>query len=225
MNLYLVALKPASMKPSAVLLFSACISLASCTTNENKATNNDTPKTVTAKTITPYTLPIPDAWTTEIIQFPIDFAPGIPFHGTEDLRFAKGWGDITSEEHWAYAFLWWLDGKQQISDTVLQQYLAEYYSGLVKKNIVERSIPQLKQVPTTAHIRTTTTASNDIATYTGTIEMLDYLAQTPMTLNIVIHQKDCAADKTALLIQISPKPADHAVWKALEAVNEGFVCK
>jgi len=204
--------------------FIAFTTFASCTNNPQL---KDKTNIAAAKDSTGgYTLPIPAGWTTEKIIFPINFAPQINYDGTEDLRFAEGWEDIASEEHWTYAFLWYLDGKPVINDSTLQQNLTDYYSGLVKSNIDKRMIPAFKVVPTVAKISTTTTAVNDIATFSGTIKMLDYIAQTPMTLNAVIHLKNCSApNKSILFFQISPKPTDHAVWKELNKLNEGIICK
>ncbi|MBL4705559.1 MAG: hypothetical protein JKY54_13630 [Flavobacteriales bacterium] len=38
----------------------------------------------------------PDNWKSEIIPFPLGFAPSIDFVGIEDLRFSPGWKDSTS---------------------------------------------------------------------------------------------------------------------------------
>ncbi|MCW3093565.1 MAG: hypothetical protein JWP81_4634 [Ferruginibacter sp.] len=197
--------------------------LTSCNNN----TGDHKSKTVAA-TNTPtasYYLQTPMGWTTERISFPIDFAPAISYKGTEDLRFAKGWGDINSDEHWCYAFVWWLDGKPAINEMVLQQNLTEYYNGLVKRNIIERKIPQNKVIPTEVIVKKIATTSGDIVTYTGTIQMLDYLDEKPILLNCTIHVKSCdTKDHTALLFQISPKPRDHAAWKPLEMLNLNFSC-
>ena len=66
------------------------------------------------KTVFSYKLDVPAGWNVERIPFPIDFAPGINYTGVEDLRFTPGWEDLTSEEHWSYAFLWWLDEGQRL---------------------------------------------------------------------------------------------------------------
>ncbi|CAN5753703.1 hypothetical protein BH10BAC2_BH10BAC2_07290 [soil metagenome] len=191
------------------------IMLSSCSNNTNNKVSNDSIViTDSTKKITSYELTIPAGWTTERILFPIDFAPQIQYTGVEDLRFANGWGDISSEEHWSYAFLWWLDGKPVITDTALQENLTNYYSGLVKRNITSRSIPAFKVVSTVAKINTATTATGDIATFTGTIDMLNYIAQTPMTLNCIIHIKDCGReDKTAIFFEVSPQKATHDIGK------------
>src|SRR5215471_14982261 len=65
----------------------------------------------------PYFLPTPQGWTSEIIPFPIEFAPSINYSGVEDLRFTAGWGNAQTDEYWSYAFLWWLEGSPEINET------------------------------------------------------------------------------------------------------------
>lgn len=231
LNLYLVITNATSMQsnhfsnlmPLAVLF----IMLSSCSNNKDSKKSNDSiAATDSTIAIPSYELPKPAGWTTERIFFPIDFAPQIPYTGVEDLRFTNGWGDISSEEHWCYAFLWWLDGKPVITNTALQENLTHYYEGLVKRNITNRSIPAFKVVPTVAKINTATTASGDVATFTGTIDMLNYMAQTPITLHCIIHIKDCGReDKTAIFFEVSPQKSTHAIWQTLNDLNQNLLCK
>jgi len=102
--------------------------------------------------VTPYKLDIPSGWSTERFPFPFDFAPQIPYKGMEELRFAPGWEDSVSEEHWAYAFLWWLEGKPQQTSEKLETHLQDYYNGLIGRNIIPRKIPREKLVPVKANL-------------------------------------------------------------------------
>jgi len=46
--------------------------------------------------------------------------------------------------------------------------------------------------------------------------MLDYMTQTPMVLNTIIHEKKSAeGDHTALFLEFSPKPVTHPIWMEL----------
>jgi hypothetical protein len=171
----------------------------------------------------PYKLDTPRGWTTEHFSLPPEFAPQIPYKGTEDLRFAHGWEDGASEEHWAYAFLWWLEGRPQLTTERLQTCLKEYYSGLVEMNIASRKIPKEKLVPVRTSFRIVTTYSGDKTTFSGTVYMLDYLTQTPMTLNVIVHWKYLRApDHTAVFFEVSPKPLDHHIWQQLNELNKGL---
>ncbi|HSZ87143.1 MAG TPA: hypothetical protein VK787_14015 [Puia sp.] len=172
-----------------------------------------------------YNLPAPDGWGVERFSFPIEFAQQIPYKGIEDVRFAPGWGDNTSEEYWAYCFLWWLNPDAKIDAASLQEDFKEYYSGLIARNIEPRKIPKEKLFPTVATIKKIKTMDGDVETFSGTINMLDYMKQQPMVLNAVIHKTICASQNhITLFVEVSPQPATHAVWQKMNAIFAEFKC-
>ncbi|HTJ50233.1 MAG TPA: hypothetical protein VL443_12300, partial [Cyclobacteriaceae bacterium] len=173
-----------------------------------------------------YNLIKPAGWEMERFPLPPDFASQINYKGVEEVRFSPGWGEIKSEEHWSYSFLWWLDGTPKIDAVILQSNLKAYYSGLVARNITRRNIPANKIVPTIATIKKIKPAPGDLETYNGTISMLDYHAQEPMILNCIIHVKDIkATNHTAIYFEISPKPFSHTIWKKMNEIGESFTIK
>ncbi len=201
------------------------ILMLSCNGNETTAASPE--KEVVADTVNkmPYNLAIPAGWTTERIDFPISFAPSISYTGTEDLRFAKEWGKNNSDEHWAYAFLWWLDGKVKVDTATLRTDLTAYYSGLVQQNVREQNIPAVKLVPTTVEVNAVAALPGDKSTFTATVHMLNYQVQEPMVLNCIIHVRQCDGSRhTAILFTISPKEKSHPVWGQLDAINNDFSC-
>jgi hypothetical protein len=173
----------------------------------------------------PYDLIIPWNWDVEHFSLPPDFASQIIYKGVEDLRFTPGWGDSTSEEHWSYAYLWWLDGNPKIDAVKLQENLKTYYTGLVGRNIISRKIPANKLVPVNVTIKKIKTTPDDIETYSGEIHMLDYMTQRPIILNTLIHKKNCELQKhTAVFVEISPKPLSHPIWQQFDKIEKGFQC-
>jgi hypothetical protein len=174
--------------------------------------------------VAPYHLSIPAGWTTEHFSLPPEFAPKITFQGVEDIRFAPGWGDSKSEEHWTYSFLWWLDGSPKVDASILQANLKAYYEGLVSGNIA--GVPANKLVPTTVNVKKAATAPGDLETFNASISMFDYHTQQPMTLNCLVHIKECKDQKhTAIYFELSPKPFTHPVWKKMTLVGDSFSCK
>lgn len=176
--------------------------------------------------VSPYTLPSPTGWAEERFSLPPDFAPEIVYKGVEEVRFAGGWGDVKSEEHWSYCFLWWLEGTPKIDALTLQSSLKAYYTGLVARNIERRHIPADKIIPTVAVIKKIKTISDDLETYSGTVRMLDYHSNEPIVLNCMIHVKDIKVlNHTAIYFEISPKPFSHIVWKEMSKIGNGFDIK
>jgi hypothetical protein len=89
----------------------------------------------------PWTLPA--GWRTEVIKFPLDFAPAIAHRGAEVLRFPPGFFDPASGNYWSYAFIWRTEDPAQLDAAALGDELTAYFRGLIdavdeKKRITAR---------------------------------------------------------------------------------------
>ena len=174
----------------------------------------------------PYHLPIPKGWTIERFLIPISFAPQISYKGVEDIRFTPGWGNIKSEEYWTYAFLWYLDGSPKTDANIIAANLKAYYTGLVEINSESFKVPAEKLIPVLTSLKEMQTAKGDLKTYTGTIELLDYMQHKSIKLNSIVHLKSCPKDdKTLLFFELSPKPFTHNNWLLLNQLWLDFECK
>lgn len=174
----------------------------------------------------PYSFAIPDGWRAEGVALPPPFAPRFGLKGMDDLRFPRGWRDPTSDEYWSFAYLLWLDGGQKIDIPILQDNLKIYYEGLIANAVARDHISADKLVPVQVKFKKTDTERDDRETYTGTIDMLDYMAQKPMTLNCMVHVKtSCVAqDHIPIFFELSPKGFDHPIWEGLRYMNDKFGC-
>ncbi|MEO6733582.1 MAG: hypothetical protein ABIN01_20330 [Ferruginibacter sp.] len=174
----------------------------------------------------PYHLAIPKDWTIERFLIPISFAPKIPYKGVEDIRFSPGWANVKSDEYWTYAFLWYLDGSPETDAKIIAENLRAYYTGLIEVNRESHKVPVEKLIPVLTSFKETQVGKGDIKTYTGTIEMLDYMQQKPIILNCITHLKSCTeTNKTILFYELSPKPFTHKNWQSLDELWGGFKCK
>src|SRR5579863_5979229 len=75
--------------------------------------------------------PLPAGWRSEVIPFPLDFAPTLAHRGVEELRFPPGMFDPTSPARWSYAFAWRLDDTAALAPGELAAELTAYFKGLV----------------------------------------------------------------------------------------------
>jgi hypothetical protein len=176
----------------------------------------------------PYHLSIPANWTIERFLIPISFAPKIPYTGVEDIRFAPGWGNVKSEEYWSYAFLWYLDGMPETSCAIIEDNLKEYYTGLIHINTDSAklgAIPEkLRQVKTS--FKEIQADKGDLKTFTGKVEMLDYMQLKLITLNCIVRMRTCSQEnKTILFYQLSPKPYSDKIWLSFNQLWLDFACK
>lgn len=174
----------------------------------------------------PYHLSIPKDWTIERFLIPISFAPQISYKGVEDIRFTPGWGNVNSDEYWTYAFLWYLDGSPKTDAKIIADNLTAYYTGLIEINRENYKVPVEKLIPVLTSFKETKADKGDLKTYTGTIEMLDYMQQKPIILNCTVHLKSCPEEnKSILFYELSPKPFTHKNWQSLNQLWLDFKCK
>jgi hypothetical protein len=174
--------------------------------------------------VPPYKLDYPKGWSFERFEMPPEFAPKMSFKGVEELRFPPGWGDSTSGEHWSYAYLWWIKGTASVNTAAIEENLDALYSGLINRNILTRKIPLDKQVPTKINIKEVKKAPADLNTYNGTIHILNYITQTPIILNAIIHVRQCSLGHIVVLVEVSPKPYNNSIWAQLNQLIEDFNC-
>jgi hypothetical protein len=173
----------------------------------------------------PYNLPVPKDWTIERFLIPISFAPQISYKGVEDIRFTPGWAKVKSDEYWTYAFLWYLDAPPKTDAKIIAENLKAYYTGLIRSNTDSARIATEKIIPVITSFKKTLTDKGDLETYTGTIEMLDYMQRKPITLNCIVHLKACPEDnKTILFYELSPKAFTHNNWLSLNQLWLDFKC-
>jgi hypothetical protein len=87
--------------------------------------------------------PVPPGWRSEVIPFPLEFAPSIAHRGVEDLRFPPGFFDPSAADYWSYAFTWHTDDPGVLDAGALGAELTAYFAGLIdavddKKRITAR---------------------------------------------------------------------------------------
>lgn len=174
----------------------------------------------------PYHLAKPKDWGIERFLIPISFAPQILYKGIEDIRFAPGWAKAKSDEYWTYAFLWYLDGSVKMDEKIIAENLKAYYTGLFRVNTDSTKIDATTLSPVITSFKKAPTGKGDLETYTGTIEMTDYMQRKPITLNCKVHLRSCPkSNKTIVFYELSPKSFTHNNWLSLDQLWSGFKCK
>lgn len=174
----------------------------------------------------PYHLSLPKDWGLERFLVPMSFAPQILYKGVEDIRFTPGWAKTKSDEYWTYAFLWYLDGSVKTNKKIIERNLKAYYTGLFTVNSDSAKVAAWKLKPVITAFKKVPADKGDVTTFTGTIEMIDYMQQKSITLNCKAHLKYCKdEDKTILFYELSPQPFTHTVWSGLGKLWSDFRCK
>jgi len=164
----------------------------------------------------------PDNWQSEIIPFPLNFAPTIDFVGFEDLRFSPGWSDSTSQEFWAYSFAWYIEMDSAMTVSKLTKSFNNYYDGLMGVDLHNQAdITNSTQLDKTLCLFVKTNAG-----FTGKMRVYDaFFTKDYMTLNIMVKESFCPKmNKQIIFCNISPKDFDHAVWKIFNDVRLKVRC-
>jgi hypothetical protein len=106
---------------------------------------------------------LPTGWRSEVIPFPLDFAPTLAHRGFEEIRFAPGMFDPAAPGYWSYAFVWRTDDDAQLDEAALGSELTAYFRGLIaavddkhriaaRDEIVARAVRDGDRFKLTAHI-------------------------------------------------------------------------
>ena len=172
----------------------------------------------------PYNYKAPAGWSPEMILFPLDFAPAIPYKGFEDLRFAPGWGDPNSDEKWQYTFLWWLDGSYTFTEKTLTHDIEAYFTGLTRQRAIAEKLDMNAWTPAKAQVQKIATAGGDTDTYTATVHIFDsQVTKKPGVLYIKIHLKKRAdKNRTIVLFEVAANPCISAIWKESDMINNNL---
>ena len=167
-------------------------------------------------------LSAPDNWQSEILTFPLGFAPTIDFVGFEDLRFSPGWADSTSQEFWTYTFVWYIEKDSAMTESKLTESFNIYYDGLMGVGLKN----QKDTTNSNKLDRTLCLFVKTLEGFSGKMRVYDrFFTKDYMTLNIKVRESFCpATNKQIVFCDISPKAFDHEVWSIFDEVKLKVVC-
>ncbi len=167
--------------------------------------------------------PVPAGWKHETIPFPLDFAPGLPFRGVEELRFAPGFFDPKSSTYWSYAFAWSLESPPRFDAPTLSATLREYFSGLATAVGKDK----FRMDPQRFRVDLAPRNEDGRTMLAGKIESYDpFVTGEPIELEVEARLRDCPrAGGPVIVFLLSPKPIGDPVWGDLRACAAGFCCE
>ncbi len=166
--------------------------------------------------------PVPSGWKHETFKLPPDFAPTLPYQGTEELRFMPGFFSATAPDYWSYEFVWWLDHSPPFDAEGVATNLTAYFRGL------STEVGGSKYHFDPARYRTvlTTVPSSASPRLTGQVFTYDpFTTGLPITLNVEAELRFCAGSgKFGIVLILSPQDTASDVWKALRATAASLKC-
>jgi len=168
-------------------------------------------------------IPAPANWRQETFNFPLAFAPSIPYEGTEHVRFAPGWGQFAADTGFSYVFLWSLKSKPVTTED-LEDYLEAYFAGLMKGVAPAREL-KTPNTPTAAALHPMTPVPGWSQAYGVQVRTWNAFSKgEPLLLHGEISQRDCGGDRMQIFFVFSKAKRDHAIWQPLRKAREATQC-
>lgn len=163
-------------------------------------------------------LSAPENWQSERIDFPLGFARTINFTGFEELRFAPGWSDSTSQEFWTYTFVWYIDNDTSLTAASLATTMDMYFDGLM--GVAEDA------TDSSPVSKTRSLFHDKPGGYEGRIMVHDaFFTKENMTLYVKVREDTCTqAGKRLYSLELSPQSFEAAVWSIFEEVELTISC-
>ncbi len=158
----------------------------------------------------------PENWRSEVLTFPLEFAPEINLSGFEDVLFAPGWNKKESEQFWMYHFTWFLDTKEPMTVDFLEKNMKLYYEGLASavlkgdtdSNALEQDIEAVCLFVKTDK------------GFLGKLNVYDpFFTKDTIVLNMKVGESFCQKTKKHVVsFDISPRPVSDSVWQFFDAI-------
>jgi hypothetical protein len=165
----------------------------------------------------------PDNWRAQSFQFPLGFAPSIPYEGTEYVRFSPSWARFSEDDAFTYVLLW--DLKRKPLDTAeLERALNVYFDGLMEVATRTRKIDdpgtvsQVSLHPMAAPEGWASALGGRVWTWNA------FSKGEPLVLNLEITQRACSADRSQLFFAISKAARDAKAWNELRRIRAATGC-
>ena len=170
--------------------------------------------------------PIPAGWKSEIIPFPLDFAPSIPYHGREILRFAPKFFDAKAPTYFSYAFAWVLEDRPPpaLEDRALEKDLVTYFRGLCQAVGGEKF--HFDQDHFKAHLEEAQPRRASARSSRGEAALYDPFGDgRSLTLALAVDVFDCPKNGPRVaLFTASPAPEGAPIRAELEARAREATC-
>jgi len=167
-------------------------------------------------------VPAPPDWRKETFDFPLRFAPSIPYEGKEHVAFAPGWDKFDADTGFSYVFLWNLKTKPFNADD-LEDYLETYFDGLMTNVGRARELLD-KKVKTNAAAHPLMGVSAWTQSFGAEVRTWNAFSRgEPLLLWGEVTQRDCG-ERMQVFLAFSKSPRDHAIWDRLRAVRDATTC-
>jgi hypothetical protein len=168
-------------------------------------------------------IPAPEGWRRESFQFPLAFAPSIPYEGTEEVRFSPAWSKFAAEDGFTYLFMW--DIKRVPMEAAhLERALAVYFDGLMENVARGRKLDELP-LHAAIVLHPLRAPAGWREAYAGAIHTWNAFGKgEDLRLHTEISQRACGDDRMQVFFAVSKAKRAEAPWDELRRIRTATDC-
>ena len=166
----------------------------------------------------------PSSWRAQSFAFPLQFAPSIPYEGTEHVRFGPSWSHFADEDAFTYVVLWDLKRKP-LDPAELERALDVYFDGLMELATRTRKIDDPGTVSQVS-LHPMSTPEGWSSGLGGRVWTWNAFSKgEAIVLNLEITQRACTPERTQVFFAISKAARDKAPWNELRRIRGATGCE
>ena len=167
-------------------------------------------------------IPTPEKWRKESFDFPLVFAPSIPYEGKEHVRFAPSWTRFGDETGFTYVFMWDLKAKPVTPEDV-EEYLEAYFNGLMKNVGLQRNVAD-KEVKTSAAVHPMAMLEGWGQGYGVEVRTWNPFSKGErLLLHGEVGHRYCG-ERMQIFFAFSKARRDRPIWEGLRAARKATSC-
>jgi hypothetical protein len=165
----------------------------------------------------------PDDWRKETFKFPLQFAPSIPYEGTEYVRFAPFWSQFASGRGFTYVFLWDIK-RRTLQPQEIERGLNVYFDGLMESVTKGRKLVDPGTVSSVA-LHPTAAVPGWPEVYGGRLWTWNGFSKgEALVLHLEVAMRPCEPDRTQIFFAFSQADRNHEVWEQLRSIRKATAC-
>lgn len=169
-------------------------------------------------------VPAPEGWRKETFDFPLAFAPSIPFQGKEHVRFAPEWARFAEERGFSYVILWDIRRRPGFEAAEFERALNVYFDGLMEQVTRGRKLVDPGTVTNTS-LHPLTAPDGWAAGYGGRVYTWNGFSKgEALTLNTEIAHRSCGTDRSQVFLIFSQAPRTDAFWDEMRQIRNDTPC-
>ena len=168
-------------------------------------------------------LDAPADWRKESFEFPLAYAPSLPYEGSEQVRFSPSWSKFSDPAGFSYVVLWNIK-PAPLEPEALERALGVYFDGLMNNVAIARKIDKLV-AQTVAVLHPLDAPEGWSEAYAGRVHTWNAFANAEdLVLNVEVAKRRCGDDRVQVFFAIAKASRSASVWEPLRRIRQSSSC-